>query len=372
MLNFIVWNIKPQIVDLGSFEIRYYSLLFAAAFVIGYIIMARIIKKEGLNQELLDKLTVYVVLSTIIGARLGHCLFYEFDYYIKHPLEIILPWRGKIGEDFRFTGYQGLASHGAAIGILTGIYLFVRKTKVTYLWTLDRLVILVALAGSFIRTGNLMNSEIYGNPTNSDYGFIYVYDFTKMLHNYDKENIKKVTYKKAAQDTLAPKGSVPLELNVQFSRRIKDEDYISSFVSARRGLKNALYNIDYQKNIICPDISNLTYRIEKQNRNYILKALVYGVPKYPTQIYEALAYLLIFIFLLWLYYKKKEKLKDGYILGMFFLLVFLARFFIEFLKENQEEFENALPINMGQILSIPFILFGITMIIIKRPKKAEE
>ena len=129
MLNYIVWNIKPQILDFGNFEIRYYSLLFAAGFVIGYMIMARIIKREGLNQELLDKLTVFVVLSTIIGARLGHCLFYEFEYYMKHPLEIILPWRGKIGEDFQFTGYQGLASHGAAIGILIGIYLKLRPKK---------------------------------------------------------------------------------------------------------------------------------------------------------------------------------------------------------------------------------------------------
>ena len=132
MLNFIIWNVKPQILDLGAFELRYYSMLFALAFVIGYIIMVWMLKREGLDTAIMEKLTIYVVLSTIIGARLGHCLFYEFGYYSQHPLEMILPWRGTIGKDFRFTGYQGLASHGAAAGILIGMYLFSRKTKLPW------------------------------------------------------------------------------------------------------------------------------------------------------------------------------------------------------------------------------------------------
>src|SRR4030043_2253809 len=173
VFQYVIWNLKPQLIDFGRFEIRYYSILFALAFIVGYIILLRIFKKEGYTAELLDKLTIYMVLSTIIGARLGHCLFYEFSYYIQHPLEIILPWRGTIGKDFRFTGYQGLASHGAAIGILVGMYLFSRKTRLTYLWTLDRLAILVALAAFMIRTGNLMNSEIYGKHTGNDSGFVF-------------------------------------------------------------------------------------------------------------------------------------------------------------------------------------------------------
>src|SRR5512145_1384982 len=153
-LNYVIWNVTPQIIAFGKFEIRYYSLLFALGFIIGYFILLSIFKKQGLGVDLLDKLTVYMIISTIAGARIGHCLFYEFDYYIQHPLEIILPWRGSLGNDFEFTGFQGLASHGAAIGILIGIYLFSRKTKSSYLWTMDMLVIVTALAGCFIRLGN--------------------------------------------------------------------------------------------------------------------------------------------------------------------------------------------------------------------------
>ncbi len=121
LLNFITWNVKPQIVTLGSFEIRWYSILFATGFILGYIILSKIFKKEGVPIELLDKLTIYVVLGTIIGARLGHCLFYEPEYFLKHPWRIILPWEGTIGKDFKFTGYQGLASHGGAIGIVLAL-----------------------------------------------------------------------------------------------------------------------------------------------------------------------------------------------------------------------------------------------------------
>lgn len=235
-------------------------------------------KKEGLPIDLLDKLTIYVVLSTVIGARLGHCIFYEPEVYLRHPLRMILPFEGVIGKNFHFTGYQGLASHGGAIGLFIGLYLFARNTKQPYLWVLDRLAIVTALAGCFIRLGNLFNSEIYGYPTTLPWGFKF--------------------------------------------------------------MREALYGVPV---------------------NQI-------VPKHPTQLYEASCYLIIFIILYNIYYRKYPAIRPGFLIGLFLVLVFTARFCIEFLKENQVSFENNLPINMGQILSIPFIIAGIYLIYYSKKK----
>jgi prolipoprotein diacylglyceryl transferase len=368
--GYVIWNVKPQLVDFGNFEIRYYSLLFALGFVLGYIILSRIFKKQQISIELLDKLTIYMVLSTIIGARLGHCLFYEFDYYIRHPLEIILPWRGTIGEDFEFTGFQGLASHGAAIGILIGIFLFARKTKTSYLWTLDLLVIVAALGGSFIRLGNLMNSEIYGMPTKSKIGFVFTHDLTRLLEDKYAGNIKKITFNKIKDIPEKSNPMVPLQINIQFSRKVKDEKIVREFGDFT--LPNDLKRYDFDGNVSAPKGDSTAYSIEHRDKNLILKARVDGLPRHPSQIYEALSYLLIFISLLFIYYKYDKRLRKGFIFGLFLALVFTARFFIEFLKENQESFEDTLALNMGQILSIPFVLFGIYLVIRKWPLKASN
>jgi len=276
MLSYINWNVRPQVVDLGFIEIRWYSLLFLLGFVIGYYILSKIFKKEGLSIELLDKLSFYVVISTIVGARLGHCLFYEPEIYLKYPLRMILPFEGTIGKDFKFTGYQGLASHGGAIGILIGLYFYSKNTKRPYLWILDRLAVVTALAASLIRLGNLFNSEIYGYQTSLPWGF--------------------------------------------------------------RFLREALYGTPEE--------------------------LI--VPKHPTQIYESLCYLLIFAILISIYYKRNTKFKPGLLLGLFLILVFTARFFIEFLKETQVSFEENMALNMGQILSIPFVIAGIYLVFRKQ------
>ena len=281
MINYIVWDVKPQIADLGFIELRWYSLLFLLGFVISYYILTKVFKKEGLSIELLDKLTVYVVICTIIGARFGHCLFYEPEIYLKHPLKIILPFEGKIGENFHFTGYQGLASHGGAIGILIGLYIFSRKFKRPYLWVLDRVTMVTALAGSLIRLGNLFNSEIVGKATTLPWGVKFV--------------------RLASPNT-------PIE---------------------------------------------------------------HIIPLHPAQIYESICYLIIFVFLISLYYKKYPELKAGLITGWFFVLVFTARFFIEFVKQDQVAFEEGMILNMGQILSIPFIITGLILIFRKaNPHKA--
>jgi phosphatidylglycerol:prolipoprotein diacylglycerol transferase len=249
-LLIVPWDPNPEIFRIGSFAIRWYGLLFASCFLFGYIIMNKMFKNEGLRDVVLDRLTIYMAVGTIVGARLGHCLFYEPAFYLKHPLEILYIWHG------------GLASHGAAIGILIALGLFVRKEKKGYAWVIDRIAVVVALSGFFIRMGNLMNSEIYGIETTMPWGFVF-------LRN----------------------GEV--------------------------------------------------------------------VPKHPTQIYEALSYLMIFILLYKMYWRKKGVFYDGLLISIFLILVFTSRFFIEFLKEDQVTFESAMKLNMGQLLSIPFILLGI-------------
>jgi phosphatidylglycerol---prolipoprotein diacylglyceryl transferase len=249
---FIHWSVNPEIFHFGNFAVRWYGVLFALGFLCGYFIMYRIFTKEKKPHGLLDVLLTYMFLGTVIGARLGHCLFYEPGYYLSHPLDILKVWEG------------GLASHGGAIGILIAIYIFSKRHKFTYLWTLDRIVITVAQGGFFIRMGNLMNSEIFGKATDVPWAFVFTH--------------------------------------------------------------------------------------------------VDNVPRHPSQIYEALSYLLIFFFLLIYYFRKDGKPKEGMITGMFLILLFSVRFFIEFLKEVQVGFENNLPLDMGQFLSIPFIIAGIVII----------
>ncbi|MBI9054614.1 MAG: prolipoprotein diacylglyceryl transferase [Bacteroidales bacterium] len=253
LLNYINWDINPEIFGFWGLSIRYYGLLFAASFFFGYLIMQKIFKQEGLTIELLDKLTIYMALGTVLGARLGHCLFYQPDYYLSHPWEIIKIWHG------------GLASHGAAIGILISLYYFSKKNKKPYLWIIDRIAIVVALAGFFIRMGNLMNSEIYGNVTTLPWGFVFLRDGQTL-------------------------------------------------------------------------------------------------PKHPTQIYEALSYLTIFVLLYSIYRKKGIQVKPGLLVGLFFSLLFTVRFFVEFIKEDQVRFEQGMSLNMGQWLSIPLVLLGLFLL----------
>ncbi|MDR3329477.1 MAG: prolipoprotein diacylglyceryl transferase, partial [Prevotellaceae bacterium] len=172
MLTFITWNANPEIFSVGFLHIRYYGVLFAVAFMASYLIFARFFKRDKLPQPLLDSLTVWAIVSTIVGLRLGHCLFYQPDYYLSHLLEMLKVWEG------------GLASHGAAIGVPLGLYLFCRRRRMSYLWLLDRIVIVVALVGFFIRTGNLMNSEIFGTSTTLPWGFVFKRHMAELVARY--------------------------------------------------------------------------------------------------------------------------------------------------------------------------------------------
>lgn len=265
------WNVDPEIFILfDTLPITYYGALFVTGLLLSYEVIKRVYKSEHIPLENLEQLSTYLILGIVIGARLGHCLFYDFAYFSQHPLEIFLPFRITDG-NWQFIGFRGLASHGGALGILIAVLLFIKKTNVNFLWLMDRLSIGIPIACSFIRLGNFMNSEIYGNPTNGNFGVIFLKD----------------------------------------------------------------------------DL----------------------IPRHPTQLYEAFAYLTVFG-VLWYLYKNKSVLSHrGTAFGIFLSFMFTARLIIEFFKENQVGFEDQLLLNMGQLLSVPFILLGIFLIYNSKPKE---
>ena len=257
----IVWNFDPVLLSIGTFDIRYYGLMWALAILIGAWFFDNFCKREGLSQEVSGSIFIYGTLATILGARLGHCLFYDPVEYLSRPWTII-------------TGFRdgGMASHGAAIGLLIGLWLFSRKNRLPYIWSLDRIMIPVAIGGAAVRFGNLFNSEIVGAVTDVSWGF----KFVRLYPN-------------------VPIDSIPVQ--------------------------------------------------------------------HPTQLYEALCYLVIFGILCWLYYGRDlGRRRPGVMFGVGLIGIFLTRFFIEFIKLDQEAFEQGMLLNMGQLLSIPFILVGIYMI----------
>jgi len=263
IFTYVVWDINPDIftIPIINHPVRWYGVLFALAFLISQQIMYFIYKKEGRPVAEIDTLTIYMVVATIVGARLGHVLFYDPVHYFQNPLKIFMIWEG------------GLASHGGVIGILIAIYLFARKTHVRYLWALDRVSIVASLTFCMIRLGNLMNSEMIGIPTNLPWAFIFT----------SKDNI----------------------------------------------------------------------------------------PRHPAQLYEAIHYFIWFIVLFWAWYKLKGNIKNGFLFSWSLIILFSLRFIDEFFKINQEQFEDGLILNMGQLLSIPFILTGIVLLILIAGKKQE-
>ena len=239
----IIWNPDPIWFSIGNIDFRYYSILYVAGLVAAYFIINKLVMREGKPREFIDKFTWFIIIGLIIGARVGHCLFYEPGYYLHHITEI---------------------------GIPAALYFFCRRYKVEYLWIADRLVMPVPLVGVFIRFGNFMNSEIVGQPTQSDWGIVF-------------------------------------------------------------------------------------QRVDM-------------LPRHPSQLYEAICYLIIFGILLWYYHKNFGSLVNGKIFGLFLILVFSARFFIEFGKEVQEEFEESMALDMGQLLSLPFIALGVWLFFFRKPK----
>ncbi|MFB6317405.1 prolipoprotein diacylglyceryl transferase [Saccharicrinis sp. FJH54] len=356
MLGYILWNADPEIFSLGPLHVRYYGLMFGIGFYIGYRIMLNIVKREGLPQEWVEKLFIYTIIGTVVGARLGHCLFYQPEYYLAHPIEILKIWEG------------GLASHGGAIGVLTALILFSRKvSKRSVFWVLDRIVLGVALTAALIRFGNLMNSEIYGYPTDSDYGFVYLKD-TKFAHMLDdgSELAKFVDdYHVEKVKGESPDGgkSWPVMFNVTLKQGISDEkqaDAIARFI-IKDALSRYVKEDGAESNVyVEPDVQP-QLKVFRGHWQATFPAFV--IPKHPTHIYESLCYLFGFVLLMFLYYRTNLAEKKGFLFGLYLIITFLSRFLIEFVKENQVGFEKGMSLNMGQWLSIPFVLAGIILMI---------
>lgn len=268
MLASITWNADPVLFHLGGIEVRWYGLMFAIGFLIGYKIVERMFRHEGYPEKWLGTLLIWVGIGTIVGARLGHVFFYEWDAYSQDPIRILFIWEG------------GLASHGGTIGIIICVILFsIFTTKKSPLWTFDRLVVPIALVGGLIRLGNLFNSEIYGHPTGLPWGFMF------------------------------PRSH---EWNIEF----------------------------------------------------------FGQACHPTQLYEAFSYFALFGLLMWMYWKRNDEERPGLLFGTFLTVCFAARFLIEFVKNDQVGFEENMALNMGQLLSIPFVILGVFFIIraYRRPR----
>jgi phosphatidylglycerol---prolipoprotein diacylglyceryl transferase len=343
LLN-ITWDMANGL-ELGSFTLRYYSLLFAGGFFAGYFVIKKMLASEKAPDAWLDALVTYMVISTVLGARLGHVFFYEWSYYKEHPGKILAVWEG------------GLASHGAAIAIIIAMFLFSKKvSKKSPLWILDRIVVVVALAGCFIRVGNYMNSEIYGSPGNSSIQTVYLDPSRQAILNSYGDKISEVTFKSTGQvlqtDSIAyPEYNMSLNFNQSMDAN-NAQLFVQRYVAAR--LNNQAPD---DRNVWIAE--NASANRSAMGEDLIITIPVYGIPRYPTQIIEALAYLLTFVILYLLYWKTGRSKQSGYLFGTFLVLVFGFRFFVEFLKANQSSFEQGMLLNMGQLLSIPLVLAGI-------------
>lgn len=272
LLGFVTWTVNPVAFTLGSLEVRWYGILLAAGFFLAYLTLQKIFEKENLSQQLLDRLSIWTIVWCIVGLRLGHFLFYEPEYLVAHPLQVLLPF----DENWHFIGYQGLASHGGVIAMVLFVIYFTHKHKMNVLWLLDRLCVAIPIAAGFVRCGNLMNHEIVGSITTVPWAFNF---------------------------TLGGYG-------------------------------------------------------------------VAGTFRHPAQLYEAAVYLLLFVGMVIYYFKfAKGKIPPGRTTGILLIVIFTARFIIEFFKEVQVSKELDMVLNVGQKLSIPFVLAGIAILtysIIKR------
>lgn len=296
MIHFlsIIWN-PSEGIQIGSFTIRFYSLMFVVAFALGWYIMKKIFERENEPIEKLDSMFIWTVLATLLGARLGHVLFYQTELITEDPLSIILPFR--FNPSFEFTGFQGLASHGAALSIIIFMYFFSKKVmKRPLLWVLDRVVIPVASGAIFVRLGNFFNSEIVGHKTDSVFGIKFIQD---AISPAEATQITQIANPKQAYNAIATD----------------------------------------------PKFASILEQIPA---------------KHPSQLYEAFGYIFVFAILFFLYWKTNAREKQGYLLGVFLVTLFTIRIIVEFVKESQGGFETTLKLlSTGQWLSIPFVIAGL-------------
>jgi phosphatidylglycerol---prolipoprotein diacylglyceryl transferase len=368
-ISYIIWNGSPEIFSFGSFALRWYGLLFALGFLISQQILYYMYRKEGKPEKDVETLTIYMVVATVVGARLGHVIFYQPDMIWTDPLSIFLPFQ--FTPTFKFTGLQGLASHGGAFGILFALWLYSRKKKPgqSYLQILDRIVILVALTGCLIRLGNFFNSEIIGKPTDSPTGVVFTGRISEaILRNQDNlvETIGITKDDKVSQ--IDAFGQTPIQIYVFFKKGVNREA-AEGFV--RTDVRYVLTHLT--EFVTESQLTPIDYDIvEDKDGVWVTKIHTVGIVRHPAQLYESISCLILFAFLFWYWYRHQLETPPGRIFGLFLVILWTLRFAYEYLKENQEAFEGNLPINMGQILSIPLILAGIYVLILSYRKPSNN
>lgn len=349
ILGYIIWTFDPSLFTLPftDYAPRWYGVLFALGFILSQQIMFWIFKKEGKPEKDVERLTTYMVVATIIGARLGHCLFYDPGHYLSNPIEILKIWEG------------GLASHGGAIGILIAIYLFCRKFKYSYLWVLDRLVIVVALTGAMIRTGNLANSEMEGTLTNSNTGVVYARHTYNYLEGVNKK-VEEVSFVKGGEMISQKAGMVPITAVIQFKRGYQ---LTATDMASIESLKGDMLRYSEIREHIDFGEGALKTKVYQREGVSFLEIYMLGKVRHAAQLYEAGYCLLLLIILFLLWNNKREVLPQGFNFALFMIILWSARFVDEFFKMNQEKFEEDLALNMGQILSIPLTIAGVVLMV---------
>lgn len=358
MLDFIIWDVNPELFSIGGLTPRWYGPLFAMGFIIGQYILTRIFKIEGRSEKEVDTINAYMIIATVIGARLGHCLFYEPDYFLSHPIEILYIWQG------------GLASHGAGIGMLTAIWLYNKRNPhpgQTYLYLLDRVVLTVALGACFIRLGNLTNSEIIGVPANVPQAFVFVNSTTSFVKEAFKGQITDIKVTQNGTDsTFDGKYLTGIDMRM----KVKSFGNGNILEMAQANIRHAIYaSPEYGEHIILSKGSD-GIKIGEQGKNgteVIIKA--WGIPRHPAQLYESISCLLLFLLLVFLYSRYKANTPEGMLFGIFLVWIFTLRFLYEFIKEDQVAFENTMQYNMGQLLSIPMVIIGAIVLVRSLTKK---
>ncbi len=369
MISYIIWNGSPEIFSIGTFALRWYGLLFALGFLISQQLLYYIYRKEGKPEKDVETLTIYMVIATILGARLGHVIFYQPDMFLTDPLGILLPFQ--FSPTFKFTGFLGLASHGGAFGILFALWLYSRKKKPgqSYLQILDRIVILVALTGCLIRLGNFFNSEIIGKPTDSPLGVVFASPVkSAILRNDDKSLVETVGITSGSQFTDKTKGIVPLEMYLFFKKGVSRDDANNYVRTDVKYILTRLSEFVYESS----DVPINYDIVSEKDGVWVTKIHTFGIVRHPAQLYESISCLLLFAFLFWYWHSHQANPPPGRIFGFFLVILWSLRFVYEYLKENQEAFEGDLPINMGQILSIPLILIGIYVLIQSYKKQSNK
>ena len=372
IFNFIIWSPDPDIFNIGGLTVRWYGLLFALGFIIGQQILFYMFKKEGKPEKDVETLTIYMVIATILGARLGHVLFYEPAEYLSDPIRILKIWEG------------GLASHGAAVGILIALWLYssyyinitfsrftVQKKKrkgQSFLWILDRMVIVVALAGALIRFGNFMNSEIIGVPTQSEAGVFFGWDVERLFMIHDA--IEGVSFEKTdpAADTLEATGPL-VTMTLKFVKGNFNEEALEQFI--QNETRKTIEDKNAGMHVALPD-NQVIYNLTQEKGHYLAEVTLLAVPRHPAQLYESLSSLILFGLLFWYWRRKHSVLPDGKIFGIFLVVLFSLRFLYEFIKESQVAFEDDLPLKMGQWLSIPLVIAGIVLLTRRKKQNRRE